>query len=129
MNKIKKIVFLLLAILVITFVLINIFVKLPTDYSSTHYALGRTDIEIYGLVKDKYIDKNNHNNPTIIIEDKSNNTYKCYFQTNDLVFYNNVNIGDSVMSKPQSREAVIINLSSRTTFDFINNIVKNTKNK
>ncbi len=78
------------------------------------------------MVKDKYIDNNNHNNPTIIIEDKLKNIYKCYFQTNDLVFFNLISVGDSIQSKPQSREASVRDSSTIKIFNFLDNKIKSS---
>lgn len=102
---------------------------MPDDYYHSHYALGWTDFEIYGVVKDKFIDSNSHNNPTIIIMDKSENIYKCYFQTNDLVFFDLVSVGDSIKSEPQSREASIRDSSTIKIFNFLDNTIKHTSCK
>ena len=122
-NKYKKTV-ILPVVLLIFFIILNIFVKFPDDYHHSHYALGWTDFEIYGEVKNKYIDSNNHNNPTITIKDKSGNIYQCYFQTNDLVFFDLVSVGNSIKSKPQSREASIIDSSTIKIFNFLDNTIK-----
>jgi len=120
---IKKIKILLFPFLAILFIISNLFLEMPEDYYESHIALGNTAFEICGVVTEKFIDSNNHNYPNIIIEDKSDVKYKCYFQTNNLVFYNLVGLGDSIKSKQYSRQAYIIDSLTIKQFDFIENKV------
>lgn len=127
MKKIKRKIIrfyaIIFGIIILVFVVLNL-VDLDTEtleeYYSTHYDLGWTNFNVYGIVEDKFIDKKAHNNPTIIIRDISNKRLNFAFQTNDLDFYNYVHIGDSVMSSRRSCKAKVWNKFSSREFDFIN---------
>jgi len=124
MNKIEKNIIksfsIIIGIVLLVFIVLNVLnleLRTANDYFSKHYALGWTNFNVYGSVKNKYIGKA-HNNPTILVRDTSGEVFKFYFQTNDTNLYNYVNIGDSLSSKKKSFSAKVWNNDKAKTFKF-----------
>lgn len=92
--------------------------KGPSHYFSNHYALGWTEFNVKGIIVKKYVDSDNHQNPTIIVTDTTGNDLFFNFQTNDTVFYNFVLVGDSVSSGAESYSAKVWNINKEKVFNF-----------
>jgi hypothetical protein len=118
-SKNKNYIILFLFILTV-FIGVNIFlpeIETYEDYTKTHFTLGWTDFDVAGILTDKYLGTS-HNNPTLVL-DCNGKKLKFYFQTNDLEFYDYVNLGDSVVSKRRSFCAIVRKNESDSTFHFI----------
>ena len=117
--KNKNYIILFLFILIV-FLGVNIFspeTETYEDYTKTHFALGWTDVDVAGVLIDKYLGTA-HNNPTIVL-DCNGEKMKFYFQTNDTEFYNYVNIGDSIISSRRSFSAIVRKNETDSIFNFI----------
>lgn len=77
------------------------------------------NLEIYGVVKAKYIDSTNHLYPTIIFEYKSEEIYFiAYERFSGKEFFNYINQGDSIIKMKSSREFTVIKNDSSQVFKF-----------
>jgi len=75
-----------------------------------------------GIVKKKYIDKDNHNDPTILF---SNGTHCTIF----LQFYSKIDVGDSILKKKGSTKIFVYSVNGSVIFDNDSLYKKYTKTK
>ncbi|RKE02246.1 hypothetical protein [Marinifilum flexuosum] len=87
-------------------------------YFESHFSLGRTKFDVYGIVEDKYVDSVFRLNPTFVLKDSNDDLYKFYFHSNDYEFYDFIEIGDTIISEKNSIKAEVRNNEKNRLFNF-----------